>query len=138
MIDLEPGASTVRLTCMARLALGLVALLSLAACGSSPAATSTVETQGLRCPSTMTEHAIFDYSGDAIGAPSLEEALETWRAQAPTEFRPEWSSLTPGQPEGRAITFSNDRGEPQLRVEFTDFLGTGWLVEEYTACAEVS
>jgi hypothetical protein len=81
------------------------------------------------------EEAHYDYSSEAVGYETIEEAIDWFRTEGPDwELREDWHDLTLGDTSSLPVEFTDDRGWVYLSVDLAQVNGS-WLVSGLVTCA---
>jgi hypothetical protein len=86
----------------------------------------------LTCDGPFTENSALDYGSEAVGHPTIEQAVEAVIAMEAVSH-PEWRRLARGDMTEPSVEFRDARGGVYLKMSVSRWNG-GWLVDGWESC----
>jgi hypothetical protein len=117
----------------------VVLAMTLISCGTDSVGQMPTTTQGftmglLTCEQDLFETSVYDYFDEAVGFPTISDAIDDFRSQDDWAVHEDWHSLTTGDLTSSPVKFTDERGWVHLVVYLIRWNET-WLVGNTESCA---
>jgi hypothetical protein len=92
----------------------------------------------VRCEADLFSDSIYDYTSDATGYRTVEQAIEAFQqTEADWQLRNDWHDLTlSGDMSSAPVEFNDERGWVYLSIDLQQVNG-GWLVTYWASCSPI-